>query len=514
MSQTTASDNAIHEFEKVAVQCSLMEATAVINFENGEILEVTACVEPNTQYKKFFVRAPGEYIRERFHSLSLVEVIEEAGRRFGHGTLQVAQIKAIANKSPVSKSELRTLAVGAFCKAFGLPIPTEQELKEMDKASKTNLDELKQSYLEFLHGAAEGVANWNKLTPKELVRFSYKRSDLRDLKLENVRLIGNYNTTLDMQGSWFDRSNLSGAQIEFCDLSKGSFKNANCAHVNSHSGRGKLSDCDFTSADLTGATLDYTNLNRALFNNACLSNATLNHASLKGASFTNADLSGAELAQANLRGADLSDATYNDQTIFTGCEYDEETKFPADFSSEGRKLKWKGTGRDPLQGERAKIAGTVAGDFDAFMKQLKSDIDKSRLDKALKMLKAERFQLFAEVSKSELIGVVKSQTDPDLLYACRLTSDGDFSCCTQNLFACGGLRGALCKHLLVLLIGLAKAKEIDSTNAYEWAMSSGNRKPKLDGDTMSDTFLRYKAAETGDIDWRPTETTPEDYYAF
>jgi hypothetical protein len=30
---------------------------------------------------------------------------------------------------------------------------------------------------------------------------------------------------------------------------------------------------------------------------------------------------------------------------------------------------------------------------------------------------------------------------------------------------------------------------------------------------VSDTLLRYKGAEAGEIDWRPTETIPEDFYA-
>ncbi|MHB8898287.1 MAG: hypothetical protein ACYC6Y_06030 [Thermoguttaceae bacterium] len=29
-------------------------------------------------------------------------------------------------------------------------------------------------------------------------------------------------------------------------------------------------------------------------------------------------------------------------------------------------------------------------------------------------------------------------------------------------------------------------------------------KPELDKDVMSETFLRYKGAEAGEIDWRPT----------
>ena len=39
-------------------------------------------------------------------------------------------------------------------------------------------------------------------------------------------------------------------------------------------------------------------------------------------------------------------------------------------------------------------------------------------------------------------------------------------------------------------------------------------KPNLDKDVMSEAILRYKGAEAGEIDWRPTETVPEDYYAF
>ena len=53
------------------------------------------------------------------------------------------------------------------------------------------------------------------------------------------------------------------------------------------------------------------------------------------------------------------------------------------------------------------------------------------------------------------MGVVKSQSSKDLVYSCRLAADGAFGCCTQNLRPCGGLRGALCKHLLVLIVGLA-----------------------------------------------------------
>ena len=148
------------------------------------------------------------------------------------------------------------------------------------------------------------------------------------------------------------------------------------------------------------------------------------------------------------------------------------------------------------------------------IKQLQDKVDKPRLQKALKMLKAERFQLFSETGENEVVGVVKSQTDPDLVYSCRLTKKGAFACCTQNLNACGGLRGKPCKHLMVLLIGLAQGGELDPTTASKWVKSCLGCKPELDKEYMSTILLRYKGAEAGEVDWRPTETLPEDYYAF
>jgi len=99
------------------------------------------------------------------------------------------------------------------------------------------------------------------------------------------------------------------------------------------------------------------------------------------------------------------------------------------------------------------------------------------------------------------------------VYSCRLASDGTFACCTQNLNSCGGLRGALCKHLLVLIIGMTKGGELDATTVNQWIQASRYKKPTLDKDGMTETLLRYKGAEAGEVDWRPMETIPEDYYA-
>jgi hypothetical protein len=160
----------------------------------------------------------------------------------------------------------------------------------------------------------------------------------------------------------------------------------------------------------------------------------------------------------------------------------------------------------------AKAAGEVR-DFESFMKAIAVRTDADKVLKAGKMLKASRFQLFKEVADGHLLGVVKSQTDPDLVYACRIDHEGHYACCTQNLNICGGLRGSICKHLLVLIIGLVKAGDLDPMTIDGWVANTHGVKPAIDKEVMSEIFIRYKGAEAGEVDWRPTETVPEDYYA-
>jgi len=152
-------------------------------------------------------------------------------------------------------------------------------------------------------------------------------------------------------------------------------------------------------------------------------------------------------------------------------------------------------------------------DFAGFMSRLARATDSGKLDKAMSMLKAERFKLFAKVAGDHVVGIVKSQTNPGLVYSCRLAKNGNYACCTQNLNICGGLRGSPCKHLLVLIVGLAKAGELDATTAHDWTQAARGKKAELDKEVMTATFLNYKGAEAGEVDWRPTETIPEDFYA-
>jgi hypothetical protein len=152
-------------------------------------------------------------------------------------------------------------------------------------------------------------------------------------------------------------------------------------------------------------------------------------------------------------------------------------------------------------------------DFSGFMSKLARVTDGAKLNKASTMLKAEKFRLYAKVEADHLVGVVKSQTNPDLVYSCRLGSDGTYGCGTQNLRACGGLQGSPCKHLLVLVVGLAKVGDLDPSLAHDWTQAARGKAPVFDKDALSETFLKYRGAEAGEIDWRPTETIPEDFYA-
>lgn len=165
----------------------------------------------------------------------------------------------------------------------------------------------------------------------------------------------------------------------------------------------------------------------------------------------------------------------------------------------------------PAGSGNGKSGGKV--DLPKLIDQLDKATGDGRMDKVKKMLRADRFQLFSEVEDASVTGVVKSQTDASLFYACKLDAKGNFMCCTQNLNVCGGLRGKPCKHLLVLVVGLAQAGQADPETMSLWTKATKGKKPVLDKDSMSATFVKYKGAEAGEIDWRPTETIPEDYYA-
>jgi hypothetical protein len=163
---------------------------------------------------------------------------------------------------------------------------------------------------------------------------------------------------------------------------------------------------------------------------------------------------------------------------------------------------------------RSEAPGQTSTDFAGFLTQLYGTVDQGKLGRALKMLKAESFKLYVHLGEDRLIGVVRSQTGVGTVYASSLTPEGRYGCFQPDLSECMGLQGSPCKHLLVLLVGLARTGAMDPATAYAWIRATTGKGPRGNPDLAAQAFLEYKGAEAGEIDWRPTETVPEDFYAF
>lgn len=164
-----------------------------------------------------------------------------------------------------------------------------------------------------------------------------------------------------------------------------------------------------------------------------------------------------------------------------------------------------------MRGQTAPVASAGLG---GFLTELHSLVDPKKIKRALDMLKKEHFNLYADASPARLVGVVRSQTT-DQVYSNVLFADGRYACADQRLEECMGLQGRVCKHIIVLMLGLVQARQVDVPTLLGW-VSAASRKSPTDGagEVLAETFLRYKGAVAGELDWRPTETLPEDFYAY
>jgi uncharacterized protein YjbI with pentapeptide repeats len=477
----------LHELQQVAL--TAVGVTMDVTFRrDNRPTKIRIDVHPkSTQANWSEPYADGRRFSQRFRRQpQLIPVILSVAFCFRDAAFEFDELSVKSTKSKVSGKVLRQLALEAWCEACGVPVPDAQAVKSQKQSRGAKLGETREKLLTLLRGGAAGVKVWNALSDRERGEAGH----FREVDLSRARLAGATLWDLD-----FRKSNLAAANLS----------------------KATLNGADLREAVLSGARLDNAYAARVKFQNAKLDSASLKGAQVSHSVFEKADLQSANLTKAklehtNLCGANLTDAVLDGANL-EGSTYDDATKWPAGFN-DFTSLKWAGQGPNPAL-EQAKQARAAGGPIDLplFLKRLEEEVDPARLDKALSMLKADRFRLFAEVQPDSVVGVVKSQTDPDLVYSCRLAADGTFACCTQNLNICGGLRGALCKHLLVLLIGLTKAEQLDPTTVDQWIAASRLQKPVLQKELMSETFLRYKGAEAGEIDWRPTETIPEDYYA-
>lgn len=428
----------------------------------------------------------------QYYGLSLLSVLAQLVARCGWmyvfegAEIDFNSIKCNLSDSSLSTKDATKLALAACCEVFGIVVPDKKTLKESkSRQRKTRLKHL-DILLTELRGGTSGVERWNSRSHADRL----KAGNFKEVVLANLHLCDVQLNSLDFESANFEGTNLSRANLANCNLIRTNFKHANLEMARLQ--EAKACNADFSGALMKAANLDSCDLSKAIFYQTDLSGAKLN----------NARLTGADLSTAILRDAEFNDA-----------EIDEHTKLPPNLNPV--ELKWCGTGPNPHAFKQV-LAETPQAplSFDEFLRRLEDSVDPERLEKSLVMLRSESFQLFADVTADALVGVVKSQTNAARVYSVRLTSYGVYSCCTQNLRPCGGLRGAMCKHLLVLIIGLTKAGQLDPTKADLWARASRIQFPTLDKNIMSETFLRYKATESGDLDWRPTVTIPEDFYSF
>lgn len=509
------------ELEKIANDAESFETSIVIEFDPNKAVPINASrqtqlVIVNAKIPRF--KKPTTLLELNTHSgcwyqghirdgmLDLAEICG-AGQPFGtRGTIIFDSILVKSKRASRSAKELKILALQAWCEAFGVEPPDFKKLKEEDDRRKAAKAGLSEQLLETLRGA-DGAQKWNKLSHYQKISCEYKNSNLQNLDLTSLEL-----NEVDFRGSNFDKANLTKAVLRSADIRNCTFREAVMCEV-SATAMAQFTGCDFSGADVRRSKFFNGKWNGCILDGANFSDAEANGSGWAKASLRKTDFTNAEFYSCDFKGADFSTAILTGAK-FLCCMYGSQTKWPPGFiNPEG--LYFSGGGADPILVESLnKDTITGAIDFDAFIEQLNKKFDKDRLKKSLKMLKSETFQLFSDVVEDSVVGIVKSQTDADLVYSCRLTSMGEYSCCTQNLNACGGLRGSLCKHLLVLLIGLAKSTELDPTKTYHWVMQSLARKPELNREIATEVFMRYKGAEAGELDWRPTETVPEDYYAY
>jgi uncharacterized protein YjbI with pentapeptide repeats len=474
----------MQSFEEAIANCSSVEISASFALQTGEVESYRITAVPKSQ----FVRAQWVEKRKQITQRSIANAMIALTKDVSLDRITAIKVKAAGGA--IENKELKILALEAWCEAVQIAAPNAKVLAQEAKLGKTAKLErqatLRTEFLADLCGGASGLSRWHSKGKEQRELGTLEKADLQGCNLQGVNM-----TEMKILGE---------ANFADCHLEKADF--SSCA----------LNDCRFQNAIMDSASLTAVDASGADFSGASLVEANMRYGVFRRAKFVNADLKGVDLYYADLCGADLSSSELSNANL-EKTKYDENTLWPAGFLPPDGLL-FVGKGKDPFLIERVKALAGGNVDFNAFVARLESGFDQERLKKALKMLKAESFQLFAEVKPDSMVGVVKSQTDADLVYSCRLQDSGTFACCTQSLHPCGGLRGSLCKHLLVLLIGLTKAGELDATDACAWVLASGGKKPFIDKDIMTSTLLRYKGAEAGEIDWRPTETMPEDYYAF
>ncbi|MBX9694000.1 MAG: pentapeptide repeat-containing protein [Cyanobacteria bacterium] len=379
------------------------------------------------------------------------------------------------------------LARKAFADVLG--IPNDESLSNsQEEICKLRQELLSDALLKLLEEGPAGIEAWNSRSTsekKDIAGISLAGRSFANMELESFNMEG-----LNAEGAKFDGANMPGAYLNNATINKASFRKAHLDGTN--------------ISNVWSNSVDYTD--------ASMKRVYSYDSSFKKAKFKNADLSDSTFREADFTGADFTGADTTNMSV-DNCKFDEKTVLAPSMTGFSG-LVWKGKDKNPLINVAELKAEVDCQTVEELIDRLSRSLDSSKMEKAMKMLKKDSFQLYSELDYNKISGIVRSQTDEELVYACSLDEDGNYCCCTQNLKSCGGLKGSICKHLLVLLVGLAKSGAIDCHQAACWSIASSALRAKLNRENMAALFIKFQGALAGDIDWRPTETMPEDYYSF
>jgi uncharacterized protein YjbI with pentapeptide repeats len=458
--------------ESTAEVFERLELNAVLEPPDQEPVPVCVVCSAKGRVVRTVEQTPDGVVQRAASSLE--QAFTELAARYPGAEIPCNRIETeMTFSASVPPARVERLACETWAEFFNLQVarPAAPRKAQTNKRPLPERAEL----LAELRGGPLGISGWNARPKAHRKRSGwFHELDLTEQKLAGVNL-----EALDFSQAHFDDADLGRANLHEGNFTRATFRRANLQEANA--GFARCAEADFREATLSGANLRY--------------------ADLQEARFAGANLTGADLRAANLCGADLSSATLTGANLDL-ARADRRTRFPEGLALP-ESIRWQGPSPEEIQ----------AVDFPTFQDRLSRLADVRRLGRALDMLKAERFQLYAQVEDDRVCGVVASQREEDLVYACWLTEPGSFCCYNHHLEACLGMRGQPCKHLLVLVLGLARAGKLPPALAERWLSAAYKKKPSAKRDQASEVLLRYHSAKAGQLDWRPTETLPEDFYA-
>lgn len=379
----------LQDFEKIT-QRNNIDSTTVVIVAGGRSVTLTAQA---TQVRWMSALRSGS---TRVNSLT--EGMMHSAVLFPDAELRLDSV--VQQPCGLDPRETSEGAVRAWCESFGRHQPDVDEMNDILCDEFT----FSQKVLNDLRSGPPGITNWNSRSVEERRRATHlHEADLSFTDLSSADLQG-----LFFKGTNFNGSKLNQASLLSCNLHLATFKqatiaNTNCNRIVSHKAdfrecvmtkvRGSgaiLSQARFDQSSLTEVDFRNSDLQKAYFGNAILTDCDFAKCDLRGADFSSATLS------ANFQSADLRGAIFKDCQLANCCfeqaKYNEKTRFPEGFVPP-KEMRW--SSKLPNPSVNLATTSLAAISFDDFMQALSSKCQPDKLEKALKMLKVDRFKLFA-----------------------------------------------------------------------------------------------------------------------